>query len=274
MRDRFVETSHARIAVADSEGAGPDVLFIPGNSSCKEVFRNQLAGEIGRRWRCLAIDLPGHGKSADAPDPVRSYSMPGYAEAALEVLAALGVGPVAVIGWSLGGHIGIEMLPRRADIAGLLISGTPPVGKGAEEVGRGFCPSEHIGLAGTEAFTTADVDAFARETVGVNAPLEPFLREAVRRTDGRARRHMFEAFLAGIGSDQRQVVEQSKVPIAVINGAEDPFLNHGFFDTVAFGNLWRGTSYALEGLGHAPFWEAPARFDPLLADFLAEALPR
>jgi pimeloyl-ACP methyl ester carboxylesterase len=28
--------------------------------------------------------------------------------------------------------------------------------------------------------------------------------------------------------------------------------------------------HILEGLGHAPFWEAPDRFDPIFARFLAE----
>ncbi len=88
MKEYSVQTSHARIAVADSEGNGPDVLFIHGNSSCKEVFRSQLTGEIGARYRCLAIDLPGHGRSADAFEPAALLQHAAYAEAAVEVLAA------------------------------------------------------------------------------------------------------------------------------------------------------------------------------------------
>ena len=105
-RDQLIETDHGRIAIAESEGAGPAVLLIHGNSSCKEVFRNQLDGDLGRRHRMIAMDLPGHGASDDAREPERTYTMPGYADAAVQVLAACGADTAAVLGWSLGGLSG------------------------------------------------------------------------------------------------------------------------------------------------------------------------
>jgi pimeloyl-ACP methyl ester carboxylesterase len=33
-----------------------------------------------------------------------------------------------------------------------------------------------------------------------------------------------------------------------------------------------GRVHILDGVGHAPFWEAPARFDPILARFLGDVL--
>ncbi|MEQ9643249.1 MAG: alpha/beta hydrolase [Alphaproteobacteria bacterium] len=270
MTDQMVATSHGQIAVAESGGSGPAVLFIHGNSSCKEVFRNQMEGAIGQAYRCIAMDLPGHGNSPDAAEPTRSYTMPGYAEAALEVMQAKGAERYAIVGWSLGGHIGIEMLPRAQNIAGLLITGTPPVSKGEESVAAGFLPSEHMGLAGQEVFSEADADAYAHATCGINAPFEPFLLDAVRRTDGRARRCMFEAFLAGQGNDQRDVVESSKVPLAVANGGAEPFVNNDYCRSVDYANLWDGQVHTFEGVGHAPFWETPAAFDALLQRFLKD----
>ncbi len=60
--------------------------MIHGNSSAGAIFAPQLEGEIGRNWRIIAPDLPGHGRSGDALDPDRSYSMEGYADAMTEVL--------------------------------------------------------------------------------------------------------------------------------------------------------------------------------------------
>ena len=37
-------------------------------------------------------------------------------------------------------------------------------------------------------------------------------------------------------------------------------------------NLWEGKVHLLDGLGHAPFWEAPGQFDPILARFLGDVL--
>ncbi len=38
--------------------------------------------------------------------------MAGYADAVIAVLAALQIGRVVIVGWSLGGHVAIEMVPH------------------------------------------------------------------------------------------------------------------------------------------------------------------
>ncbi|TIN59510.1 MAG: alpha/beta hydrolase, partial [Mesorhizobium sp.] len=170
-----------------------------------------------------------------------------------------------VFGWSLGGHIGLEMIDRFPGLLGLMITGTPPVSP--EEVGNGFKPSQHMHLAGQETFTDADVEAYARSTCG--EPFEPFLIDTVARTDGRARRLMFEKFAAGTGRNQREIVAGKTPPIAVLNGIDEPFVNTDFVSAVKFSNLWEGKAHLLDKSGHAPFWDSPDRFNPVFARFLA-----
>ncbi|MEM9105646.1 MAG: alpha/beta hydrolase [Pseudomonadota bacterium] len=270
MKHRMVETSHSDVAIAESVGDGPPVLFIHGNSSCKEVFRNQLQGDIGQTWCCIAMDLPGHGRSADAADPETTYNMPGYADTALEMMSALGHDTFALFGWSLGGHIGIEMLHRSDRLTALMISGSPPIGKEPDALSVGFKPSEHMHLAGQSEFTDEEVDAYARATCGINAPFEDFLRDAVARTDGRARELMLSKFIAGVGCNQKHTVMNSDIPFSIVNGAEEPFVNNDFVASIGLQNLWDDKLHLLEDVGHAPFWEAPELFDPLLMRFLKE----
>jgi pimeloyl-ACP methyl ester carboxylesterase len=270
MKTRMIETSACDIAIVESAGDGPAVLFIHGNSSCKEVFRNQLHGRIGQTWKCIAMDLPGHGQSADATDPETAYNLPGYADTALELMTQLGHDKFAVFGWSLGGHVGIEMLDRSDRLTGLMISGTPPVGKEPDALSVGFKPSEHMHLAGQRDFTAEEVDAYARATCGINAPFEPFLRDAVERTDGRAREMMLGKFVAGIGCDQRNTAKNTVIPFSIVNGAEEPFVSNDYIASLGLQNLWDDKLHLIEGVGHAPHWEAPGQFDPLLERFLAE----
>lgn len=272
MPDKVIKTSACDIAITESSGSGPIVLFIHGNSSCKEVFRNQLQGEIGQKWHCIAMDLPGHGNSADASNPDKTYNMPGYADVALELMTALGHDHFAMFGWSLGGHIGIEMFDRSDRLTGLMISGTPPVGKEPDALSLGFKPSEHMHLAGQREFSEEEVDAYARATCGINAPFEEFLREAVARTDGRARELMLGKFVAGVGCDQQYAATHSKAPLAIVNGGGEPFVNNDFVKSLSYENLWEGTVHIIPDIGHAPFWEAPKLFDPYLERFL-ESLP-
>jgi pimeloyl-ACP methyl ester carboxylesterase len=264
-----IATRHGRIAVADTGGPDAAVLMIHGNSACKEVFTRQFESPLAQRFRLVAFDLPGHGASEDASDPQSTYSIPGYADVALELLAEMGIERVAILGWSLGGHVGIELLARNLDVAGLAITGTPPVGHNNTDFAAGFRPHPHMDLTGKEQFSDADIRAYALETTGAPAP---FLEAAVRRTDGRARRLMMEAAMAGRGADQRDVVSSNPTPIAVITGADEPFVDNDYLAAFPYRNLWDRKVHVLPDTGHAPFWERPQAFNPLFERFLTDVL--
>ena len=267
MTSSVVPTSFADIAVWDTAVEGPAVLMIHGNSSSKEIFRRQFDSPLGARLRLIAIDLPGHGASGNARDPGAAYTLNGYADAAVEVLERLNVARTAVFGWSLGGHVALNMISRFAGLAGVMISGTPPVPGGAEGFGLGFQPTELMGLTGARDWSAADAEAFARAGA---APFKVFMLEAARRTDGAAREIMLADALARGPDDQRRIAETAMVPLAIVNGADDAFINGGYFATVDYANLWDGRVFSLGGVGHAPFWEAPERFNPLFERFVAE----
>ena len=155
-----------------------------------------------------------------------------------EVLGLLGVSRAVVFGWSLGGHIGLEMIGRFPGMLGLMITGTPPVSPA--EVGNGFKPSPHMGLAAKEIFTVEDVENYARSTCG--EPFEPFCSTPSRAPTAGRPRLMFEKFAAGTGRDQSEIVAGKTPPIAVLNGIDEPFVNTDFVDAVKFSNLWEGKS--------------------------------
>jgi pimeloyl-ACP methyl ester carboxylesterase len=267
-----VKTSHADIAVAETAGGGLPVVLLHGNSACKEVFSRQLESDLGDHYRIIAVDLPGHGASSDAFDPERTYTMPGYADAMVEVLAMLGVDRAVVYGWSLGGHVGMEMLPRYPGMVGLMISGAPPVGQAMEEIQAGFRPLPGAVLAGQPDLTEEEVEMFALGNYG--PPVEPMMREAIKRTDGRARAVMITGFFTGQASDQRDLAVNSSVPLAIVNGAEDPLVNIDYVGSLPSGNLWDKHCFVLRGAGHAPFLRAPEVFNNVMARFLDDMAER
>jgi pimeloyl-ACP methyl ester carboxylesterase len=144
-RQYRIETSHGSLAVEECGHGEIPLVMIHGTSYSREVFRHQLRSSLTANHRLIAFNLPGCGESSDAPDPERTYTLQGSADAAIELLGKLGLIYAIVFGWSLGRHIGIEMIPRFAGLRGLMITGTPPVGP--DEIAQAIKSTQMLGLA-------------------------------------------------------------------------------------------------------------------------------
>ena len=258
------------ISVIQSRGDGPPVLLVHGNSACKEVFARQFDSPRLTGYRLIALDLPGHGASANAPDPQATYALDGFAAACASVLDQLDTGPVPVLGWSLGGHIGLELLGRRPEqVSALMIVGTPPIPLDLSVMGAAFKPSPVMGLTGKEDFSDDEAQLYAQHTSAVDGKVDPHLLAMCKRADGRFRRMLFESLAAGRALDEVAIVREGRVPLAVLNGSDDAFVNLDYIAALPYGNLWEDRAHVLPGLGHAPFLQGPDAFNPVFARFLA-----
>jgi len=259
------------ISACVAAGTGTPVLFLHGNSSGKAVWAHQI-GLLRRHGRpLLAPDLPGHGESDDSPTPQATYSFPGYAGVIRRLLDAARCDEVDVVGWSLGGHIGLELLGTEPRVRSLLIVGTPPVRLCVEALHEAFYADDDMQLAGKADFTEADALAYGSAMMGGRRRLTSALLRHVRRTDGNARRFMFANALAGIGVDERAVVEHSRKPLCVVHGEREPFVRLAYLRSLRYRALWNNHVHVIERAGHAPHWERPAAFNAILAQFLALA---
>ncbi|KAF2674062.1 alpha/beta-hydrolase [Microthyrium microscopicum] len=212
-KDYTIQTTHGTLAITDVGTGSPALLMIHGNSFNKRIFHHILTSPLSKSHRLLAFDLPGHGASTNAPDAERSYSMPGYADAAIEILTKLEIGPVIVLGWSLGGHIAIEMIPKYSPLLGIMIVGSPPVNAG--EVNTAFTLASGDDEEGWRSAYAARGDLTEAEMleyahVCADPPYEDWMGESVVRTDQRARKLMFEAFATSPELKQRTIVEEEK----------------------------------------------------------------
>ncbi len=267
--DRLIDTRHGRISVCDTGGEGTAIVFVHGNSSCKEVFRHQFDA-YREHYRLVAFDLPGHGVSPNA-DPDADYSVEAFAEILRDLVDQLGLGRPAVFGWSLGGYVALEYAAQGHPIAGLAISGTSPITKFPDDMPRGYIPSPHMELAGKRFHSPYEKRNYATHTIGPDTPYEPLVWQAVWRTDGLAREQVFATLKTINWPRQMQLLRDGRVPFAMINGPSDPFINHAYCRTLTYGNIFGGAPRNVGTAGHAPFLEAPAAFNALFDRFLCFA---
>lgn len=264
---RLIETTQGRIAVSDVNGGQTPLLMLHCNSGCKEMFLFQTQALTGTR-RLVLLDLPGHGASSDANDPRRTYCFGGYAEAIIEVLTKLGIAKVAILGHSLGGHIALDLSARLGNVSGVMIFGTPPIPPGPEGAELGFLPNPEMAYTGNPTLTDEQIEGVVTMALGPGAERDLFYTSAVRRTDGRARQFMVEAVFAGTQLDQRELVATSGVPLAIVNGADDPVVNLDYIDSLKYRNLWTNRPLRLANASHGPHWQQHHIFNEMLQSFL------
>ncbi|MSO97056.1 MAG: alpha/beta hydrolase [Rhodospirillaceae bacterium] len=79
------------------------VICIPGLTRNSRDF-DELAPHLAAKYRVLCVDLRGRGKSEYSPDP-NTYQPPIYVRDMMQMLKALSLKHVALVGTSLGGII-------------------------------------------------------------------------------------------------------------------------------------------------------------------------
>jgi pimeloyl-ACP methyl ester carboxylesterase len=157
--EQTVSIGGRQIAFLQSDGDGRAVVFVHGNSSSARTWLPVLGGAFGQRFRCVALDLPGHGRSAPAPDHP-AYSLPGYAAVLAAFAEATGTADAVIVGWSLGGHVALEAAPSLPAAAGYVIFGAPPVSPAAPP-GDAFLPNPVRNVGFTAAVGPEQARAFA-----------------------------------------------------------------------------------------------------------------
>jgi len=105
-----------RLSYLDFGGPGRVLLALHGHLSEGLAFAD-LARELFPEWRVIAPDQRGHGESGRTGD----YSREGYVADAVALLCHLDLGPVVVLGHSLGGINAYQLAAWHPELVSALI---------------------------------------------------------------------------------------------------------------------------------------------------------
>jgi len=98
--------------------SGEPVLLLHGGLSDSELLIEPLEPALGERFRILAFDRRGHGRTADSDDAFHYDDMATETIAAIEKLIG---GPAHLVGWSDGGNVALLVAMRRPDLVRALV---------------------------------------------------------------------------------------------------------------------------------------------------------
>lgn len=126
-----VRTRHLSVNVLQTQrDDGVPVVFLHGNVSSALFWQQQMLA-LPEPFRPLAIDLRGFGGTDSLPvDATRGLR--DFADDVAATLNALGVGPVHLVGWSMGGGVVLRRLIDRPDsvVSATLVAPVSPYGFG------------------------------------------------------------------------------------------------------------------------------------------------
>ena len=253
------------LAYSERTGEKLPIVFVHGSGFSKDVFKLQFESRQLSGHHLFAIDLPGHGDSADANDPSAVYSYAGLASVVTDFIERLNIDRCLLVGWSLGGHVAYDMLDTVPQVAGVMAFGAPPAVGGPLGIIRSLHISKNLLLISKAKFTRADAERFER--VCLDGHFAGEFVETLCRTDEKMRPCLSRSVMASTGQGQKKRVESARTPICLLQGRHDPVSRTGYMQAFPGQNLFAGRCIIFDESGHAPFVDAADKFDCLLAQF-------
>jgi len=246
-----------------------DLVLLHGWGMNSRIW-DPLAAALERRFRLIAIDLPGYGGS----DWDTGTQMPAAQAFRIhETLAPLTT-RYHLLGWSLGGQFALDLAAAMpAGIERLVLVATTPRFLATPGWRFGVKPAALARLAAAvRADPEAAVRSFLRQQVRGLAPrtaARTFAAlEAALAINGAASAQALEWGLTRLAeADLRPALSQVKKPTLVLAGQLDRITPAAASRALARA-LPKASFHQLRGAGHVPFLSHREQFVTLLREFL------
>jgi lipase len=229
----------------------PPVLCVHGVQAHGRVFRKLAEERLASRFRVLAPDLRGHGRSGWEPP----WRIERHVDDLLETLGEAGVDRATVVGHSFGGRLTLELTARGTVERSVLLDPAvwvpPPIALERAQ-----------GLVRDRSFATEDEALAERRLLSPLAPRElldeEFREHLVRHDDGLLRfRYAPAAVIAAYGelSEPPPDWARVQVPTLLVVGAETDVAVPAVIEALRFELGERLTDVTVPGR-HVVLWDA------------------
>jgi pimeloyl-ACP methyl ester carboxylesterase len=244
------------------DGRKPTVVFIHGAANDHSVWSLQSRYYAYHGWNALAVDLPGHGKSAGTPCP----SIGAAADWVARMLDAAGVATAALVGHSMGSLIALEtaaLYPDRIKKIAMIGSAVPI--QVSEALLNTSKANDHAAYEMINVFAHSNAAQLGGNRVPGMWMMGSAMRLMERSADGvlHADFSACNNYVAGLDAARKL-----KCPVLMILGKRDQMTPLKVAADV-ISKLPDVKVVALEGTGHALMAEKPDEVLDSLISFLA-----
>jgi 3-oxoadipate enol-lactonase len=215
------------------------------------------------RYRAIAWDMPGYGKSA----PLPAVSIAALAEALQDFLQQVGATKPILVGHSIGGMIVQQLLAKHPGIASAIVLAqtSPAFGKPDGDWQKAFIEARLGPLDRGETLASL-APSLVSELVGDDPDIGGM--ELARDCMASVPEATYRAtMLSMLGFDQRNTLKDIRVPTLLLSGSKDKNAPAPMMAKMA--TYIPSAKYVeLEGVGHLANLERPGAFNAALDTFL------
>jgi pimeloyl-ACP methyl ester carboxylesterase len=101
-------------------GHGPDLIMVQGDTAPMSLWMPYLLHPLAKSFRVTIFDNRGVGYTTD--DLSRPITVPLMARDTGELIEALGLQKPTLVGWSMGGEIGLTLAEQKPSLLGALVT--------------------------------------------------------------------------------------------------------------------------------------------------------
>jgi pimeloyl-ACP methyl ester carboxylesterase len=253
---------HADVTLRyDRAGSGPAVLLVHG-WTCNRSFWDRQVQALRDAHTVITVDLRGHGETSR---PQKGYGIGAMAADLEQLVRTLGVPRIAVVGWSMGGMVALELARRlgpKASALGLVCT-----------TAGGLVEPESEPAKAMQKEVADDFRTFARGFAArlfkehEAAPLYAWALSQVQKTPG----SVASACLASlIAFDVRPTLGALDVPTTVLHGRHDELIPYPHGEHLKK-HIKGAELVTFEQSGHTPQLEEVDAFNDALGKLLARA---
>lgn len=257
-------SSGIEIAYYDS-GTGTPIVFLHSFGHNKTMWSPQLTHFLERGYRVVAPDMPGHGDSTFDP---AHHTVERIAQSYVELLGALGVPRVILVGISMGGYIALRMWAIKPElIAGLVLSNTKAESDSDEIVARRRAQVGNIRQHGLAEFIhTGAPRRLSPKTLADR----PWVLDLITMMNFTVSAEANIATLEAMASkpDDTATLATITVPTLITSGSDDTFIPKDAAAKLKDG-IRTAQLHVIQDTGHVSNLESPTQYNRAMDDFLA-----
>jgi pimeloyl-ACP methyl ester carboxylesterase len=261
------------LAFYESTGIGEIILLIGGNSTDASYFLKQINSPLGKKFKVITFDFPGHGQSPLPRHPREILGLFNFAKIVAELIQSFGK-PIYVFGHSIGGNILLYALAAYSiQVKGIMLSGTI-LAEFVKDIPDTLYPHPVANFFFQREWNEEIIHQIIPTTLfQPNEEDLAFYTAMLVSSSPDSREEMaFSLADASTFLGHPSFLKNTLIPLLILEGVEDLFIKKSYIKSLILPTLYQGNLIQIANSAHCPHWENAEEVNEAINEFISHTI--